>query len=86
MVVVERLNLAERFQLGFEKFGSWTATKGSRPETTVDRTVPTGALQSKYGNGVWGGGYEGTQCIYTTTSVGSAGGNLPAKFHCAEGD
>jgi hypothetical protein len=26
MVVVERLNLAERFQLGFDKFGSWTLT------------------------------------------------------------
>ena len=66
MVVGVKVNLAERFQLGFEKGGSWTDTKGSRQETMVDRTVLTGSCQSKYGGSVWGGGYEETQSIYTT--------------------
>ena len=60
MVVGVQVNLAERFQLGFEKLGSWTDTKGSRQETMIDRTVLTGACQSKYGGSVCVGGYEWT--------------------------
>ena len=32
--------------------------------TVVDTMARNALLASKYGNGVWGGGYEGTQCIY----------------------
>ena len=60
MVVGVQVNLAERFQLGFEKFGSWTLTNSIWLTTMVDSTTRNALLASKYGGSVCGGRYEGT--------------------------
>ena len=60
MVVGVQVNLAERFQLGFEKFGSWTLTNSIWLTTVVDSTARNALLASKYGGSVCVGGYEGT--------------------------
>ena len=60
MVVGVKVNLAERFQLGFEKFGSWTLTNSIWLTTVVDSTARNALLASKYGGSVCGWRYEGT--------------------------